>query len=45
MIIFVDRVALLWRTFRRWRGTAKATKFEETIADHRRAVVEAVLAA
>ena len=45
VIAFLDRIALLWRQFRRWRASSAAGRIGEQVAARRRAVVEAVLAA
>ncbi len=44
-IAFIDRIALLWRAFRRWRARAGSRGLEDDVAAHRRSIVEAVLAA
>ncbi|MGI9645939.1 MAG: 1-acyl-sn-glycerol-3-phosphate acyltransferase, partial [Ilumatobacteraceae bacterium] len=44
-IAFVDRIVLLWRAFRRWRARSGSKGLAEEVAAHRRAIVEAVLAA
>ncbi len=43
-IVLVERSTLLWRLVRRWRRRSAADGFEEHLATHRAAVVEAVLA-
>lgn len=45
VVAFIDRVADLWRAFRRWRATSGSKGLEEAVAEHRRAIVEAVIAA
>ncbi len=42
-IVFIERLVLLWRAFRRWRASARGTELTSVVAAHRAAVVEAVL--
>ena len=45
VIVLVERVALMWRLFRRHRAAGSAQHLPAEIAERRAAVVEAVLAA
>ena len=43
VVLFVERLTLMLRAFRRWRAPAEPQALSEQIAAHRTAVVEAVL--
>ncbi len=45
VVLFVERLSLLWRAVRRWRATAESGGLAQQVVARRRAVVEAVLAA
>lgn len=45
VVLFIERLTLIWRAFRRWRVPTESNALKDQIAGRRAAVVEAVLAA